>query len=275
MTVRAYLRYSPRTFYDKAVVDRYPPGAFAAFSAVLCLAEEQPERGRFRSERLLRLHLDEPMDGIRIGWGKWVAYLLEHGDLERRPDGSLYVAGWDEWQEGDVTVAERMARLRAKRSNAADRNADTVLVTPTVTVPAVTVPYSGSGSGSNSGSGGNTARESVHDKPDDDETALCLLAEQLSGTPYGLQLHSAMGQKAKAMLAKHGPAAVEAEWRRIAAEERGMPTVRQLVLGADNALNRVSSIAPPSPADRKADTEDFVARMNREAAEGKGGLRVS
>ena len=43
MTVRAYLRYSPRTFYDKAVVDRYPTGAFAAFSAVLCLAEEQPE----------------------------------------------------------------------------------------------------------------------------------------------------------------------------------------------------------------------------------------
>lgn len=107
------------------------------------------------------------------------------------------------------------------------------------------------------------------DRPTDDETALCLLAEQLSGTPYGLQLHSAMGQKATAMLRKHGPAAVEAEWRRIAVEERGMPTVRQLVLGADNALNRVSSIAPATPADRKAETEDFVARMNREAAEAK------
>lgn len=114
--------------------------------------------------------------------------------------------------------------------------------------------------------------EPMVDRPTDDEMALCLLAEQLSGTPYGLQLHSAMGQKAVAMLRKHGPAAVEAEWRRIAAEERGMPTVRQLVLGADNALNRVSSPAPASPADRKAETAAFVARINREVEESKRGL---
>lgn len=124
MSTRAYLRLSPSAFHDKAVVDQYPPGAFAAFCAVLCLAEEQPERGRFRSERLLRLHLDEPMDGVRLGWGKWVPFLLSHGDLERCPNGSLYVSGWDEWQEGDVTVKERMARLRFKKSNGADRNTD-------------------------------------------------------------------------------------------------------------------------------------------------------
>ena len=110
------------------------------------------------------------------------------------------------------------------------------------------------------------------DRPTDEETALCLLAESLSGTPYGLQLHSAMGQKAVAMLRKHGPAAVEAEWRRIATEERGMPTVRQLVLGADNALNRVSSPAPASPSDRKAEMAEFVDRMNREAAEAVRGV---
>lgn len=122
MTARAYLRYSPSTFKDKVVDDGYPAGAFAAFSAVLCLAEEQPERGRFRSERLLRLLLDEPKDGVRLGWGKWVSYLVDHGDIRRQQDGSLYVVGWDEWQEGDVTVAERMKRLRDRKRNGDDRN---------------------------------------------------------------------------------------------------------------------------------------------------------
>lgn len=123
MSARAYLRLSPDTFRDKAVADGYPAGAFAAFCAVLCLAEEQPERGRFRSERLLRLLLDEPRDGVRLGWGRWVPFLIEHGDLVRQADGALYVVRWDEWQEGDVTVRERMARLRATRaSGCADRN---------------------------------------------------------------------------------------------------------------------------------------------------------
>lgn len=132
--MRAYLRYSPRTFHDKAVVDRYPPGAFAAFGALLCLAEEQPERGRFRSERLLRLLLDEPEDGVKLGWGKWVPFLIEHGDLVRQDRGVLYVVGWDEWQEGDFTVAERVARLRRKRRD--DVTADvTDAVTADVTGP--------------------------------------------------------------------------------------------------------------------------------------------
>lgn len=116
--MRAYLRYSPKAFHDKVVVGGYPPGAFAAFCALLCLGEEQPERGRFRSERLLRLLLDEPEEGVKVGWGKWVKYLLEHGDLVRLDRGVLYIAGWDEWQEGDFTVAERVARLRRKRRDA-------------------------------------------------------------------------------------------------------------------------------------------------------------
>jgi hypothetical protein len=127
--MRAYLRYSPKTFHDKVVVAGYPPGAFAAFCALLCLGEEQPERGRFRSERLLRLLLDEPEDGVKVGWGKWVKYLIDHGDLVRQDRGVLYIVGWDEWQEGDFTVAERVARLRKKRR---DANAE---VTEDVTAP--------------------------------------------------------------------------------------------------------------------------------------------
>lgn len=159
MTTRAYIRYSPRAFYDKVVVDGYSPGAYAAFNAVLCLAEEQPERGRFRSEKLLRLLLDEPEDGVRLGWGKWVPYLIEHGDLVRQERGVLYVAGWDEWQEGDVTVAERMKRLRSKKSNGADRNTDIGDDTP----PTVTVPSDRGESGGRSRGGSR----GVGDAPDD------------------------------------------------------------------------------------------------------------
>lgn len=177
MTARAYLRYSPRAFHEKVVVDGYPPGAYAAFNAVLCLAEEQPERGRFRSEKLLRLMLDEPEDGVRIGWGKWVRYLIDHGDLMRQDRGSLYVVGWDEWQEGDVTVAERMTRLRAKKSHGADRNGSGESDTPSI----VTVPSerrqaaeAGGGGGSRGGGGGHAPADDVmrHGLPHiDPETA--------------------------------------------------------------------------------------------------------
>lgn len=149
------------------------------------------------------------------------------------------------------------------RNDAPQRNGRAEPASPLLSSPSLSTPLH---------SAPSREQEPLTDKATDDETALCLLAEQLSGTPYGLQLHSAMGQKAKAMLAKHGPAAVEREWRRITAEERGMPTVRQLVLGADNALNRVSSPAPASPADRKAEVADFVERMNREAAEARKGM---
>lgn len=200
MTVRAYLRLSPATFHDKVVVDGYPAPAFAAFLAVLCLAEEQPERGRFRSERLLRLLLDEPKDGVRLGWGKHIRYLIDHGDLVRLDDGSLLVVGWDEWQEGDVTVAERMKRLRERRANAGWRNAKpdpvtpqvtptvTVPVTPAVTPPTVTVPSSVGISGSGGISGGGSVGPSrptpdgSKTRSDDEELLARYLAQWSSAT---------------------------------------------------------------------------------------------
>lgn len=153
---RAYIRFSPKAFHEKVVIDGYPPGAFAAFAAVLCMAEEQPERGRFRSERLLRLLLDEPEEGVHVGWGKWVKYLLEHGDLVKQDRGVLYVVNWDEWQEGDFTVAERVARLRKKRKDA------TAAATDDVTVPRVITPSDGGGKPSAVG-----RRPSADDRPTD------------------------------------------------------------------------------------------------------------
>jgi len=134
--MRAYLRLDPNLVDKKA---DYPDGAYRAFVDTLCHAEQQQPRGRFRSRKLLAVLL-----GKR---GRWIPYLIEHGDLAETPSGRVYVDGWDEWQEGDVTVSERMKRLRSR-----DRTV-TPTDTPSVTVQTVTVPSSGGGGGSASGGG--------------------------------------------------------------------------------------------------------------------------
>jgi hypothetical protein len=135
MGSRAYLRLDPLLRRKKA---DYPDAALAAYVLVLCAAEGQPRRGRFESAAILRAFL-----GKRA---RQTAYLLQRRDLipaeeHRCPNcpkddpapGELYVDGWDEWQEGDWTVSDRVARIRNKH------RADTDGVTPDVT-PAVTEP---------------------------------------------------------------------------------------------------------------------------------------
>jgi hypothetical protein len=101
---RAYLRLDPGFDEHK---ESYPDGPYAALITTFCLAESQPERGRFRNARFLRALM-----GKR---GRHLAYLMAHGDLVELPDGRLYVDGWDEWQEHDWKVQERLERLRERR----------------------------------------------------------------------------------------------------------------------------------------------------------------
>jgi hypothetical protein len=121
---RAYLRLDPGYDERKAA---YPDGPYATLIACICLGESQPHRGRFRSERFLRSLLEKR--------ARWVPYLVSHGDLLVLDDGRLYVDGWDEWQEGDWKVMERVERIRNKR-----RNKRTVDVTVGVTVATVSPP---------------------------------------------------------------------------------------------------------------------------------------
>jgi hypothetical protein len=103
----------------------------------------------------------------------------------------------------------------------------------------------------------------VEDIPDDDLTTLQKLAEQLTGVLYGFPRHAGFGPQVAALLRKHGVAAIQREWQRIAADERGMPTVKQLVFGADDALNRVPK---PGPAESASDREDReLAELRAEA----------
>ena len=94
---RAYLRIDPNI--DQTV------GDLEGFVRLLCSAARQPERGRFRDRAVLER---------AVGRAK-VAKMIARGDVSALEDGRLYVQGWDEWQEGDLTVGERMKRMRARR----------------------------------------------------------------------------------------------------------------------------------------------------------------
>lgn len=119
---RAYLRLDPDFFDRKAIDQGYPAGAIAALVGTICHAEHQPKRGRYRDARVLRALLGPH--------AKWIDFLIEKGDLAKR-GAELYVDGWDEWQEGDWKVGERVRRIR-------NRRAVTPEVTADVTVPTVT-----------------------------------------------------------------------------------------------------------------------------------------
>lgn len=107
---RAYLRIDPNL--DMTHPD---PGSFVR---LLCAAARQPDRGRFRDRGLL----------VRAVGRAKVGALAARGDVAQLPDGRWYVVGWDEWQEGDYTVAERMKRMRQRRST--QRHTVTVASSP-------------------------------------------------------------------------------------------------------------------------------------------------
>lgn len=128
---RAYIRVDPGFYERKVIEDRFPLPAVAALVGCFCMAELQPVRGRFRDRSVLR---------ALLGSGsRWVSFLIERGDLIVQDNGTVYVDGWDEWQEGDVTVKERMERIRNRRK---------------VTVGTVSPPSKAeSGAGRNDGAG--------------------------------------------------------------------------------------------------------------------------
>ena len=95
---RAYLRIDPN-------IDQAYPELRNTFVGLLCSAGRQPERGRYRDRRLVEGLHSRP----------FVARSYARGDLVDLDDGRTYLVGWDEWQEGDMTVAERMRRMRDRR----------------------------------------------------------------------------------------------------------------------------------------------------------------
>lgn len=107
--MRAYHRIDPLMDERKS---HYTPAQLGTYVKVQLLAGRQTHRGRFRSQRALE-------GALPAAYAKHVPFLIEQRDLVVLEDGALYLDGWDEWQEGDVTVKERMARLRNRHRNGA------------------------------------------------------------------------------------------------------------------------------------------------------------
>jgi hypothetical protein len=106
--MRAYHRVDPLMDERKS---HYTPAQFGAFLKVQLVSGRQTHRGRFRSIEALRMALPS-------SYARHVDFLVAEGDIVITKDGRAYVDGWDEWQEGDVTVKDRMARLRNRKRNA-------------------------------------------------------------------------------------------------------------------------------------------------------------
>lgn len=101
---RAYLRMDPN-------LDQHPDPD--GMMRLMCAAARQPIRGHFKFRSTIVDILGEPR----------VRAMIRRDDIVKTADGGWYLDGWDEWQEGDLTVAERMRRMRARRT--AQRNAVT------------------------------------------------------------------------------------------------------------------------------------------------------
>ncbi len=128
---RAYLRLDPDFATRKGA---YPDGPYRALIDTFCAAEAEPKRGSFRSMAVLRAVIGKS--------ARHLPYLFQHNDLIQLPDGRIYVVGWDEWQEGNWQVAERMRRVRERREGVTSETVTTVtpMTVTMVTPPAVTVP---------------------------------------------------------------------------------------------------------------------------------------
>ena len=94
---KAYLRIDPN-------IDQTRPD-LAAYVRLMCAANRQPRRGRFKSLDLI---------AAIVGRAAAKRYITS-GDLVLDADGRYVLDGWDSWQEGDLTVGDRMRRLRRKR----------------------------------------------------------------------------------------------------------------------------------------------------------------
>lgn len=146
--MRAYFRIDPKMVENKLKAG-YTPAQIGAYVMLLSQAEQQPHRGRFRSLVELKAAMDCMVEeaGPSAAMSKYVPFLLKQRDVVKLDGGPYYVDGWDEWQEGNWQVAERMRRVRERKHahgpdtppiTRADTGAgtpvDTARVTPPVTV---------------------------------------------------------------------------------------------------------------------------------------------
>lgn len=238
---KAYLRLDPNI--DQTHAD---PGAMVT---LMCAANRQPHRGRFRSRAIA-----EKVCGRKI-----VTAALGRGDLEAEADGRLYLVGWDEWQEGDWTVGERQKRIRNRRNGVTSDplpERDTVTVEPLHDRAAPSEALGRKGFRAEDVlSDALTAPANGHDPTDAEWNRLRRLFMDLTGQAYPLPNRlSGYGATAWAWMSLPW-SQVESAVRSVASTIDGTPTVKQLVFGAEDVLHpvpRMSGNPKQAKADEKA-----------------------
>lgn len=114
---KAYLRIDPHlaSTHESA----------GEFVRLLEAAYQQPRRGRFKNLAVLRAAAGRGIADRAVQRRDVVDHTgakdcLDHDGKPRAfctgELPHLYLNAWDEWQEGDVTVGERVARIRARKA---------------------------------------------------------------------------------------------------------------------------------------------------------------
>lgn len=220
----------------------YPDGPIVALVFAFCKAAEQPEPGTFDSVPILRAILDATGNKR----GRWVQFLIEHGDVVVGADGRATLPNWRSFQE-EGTSTERVRKHRAnKRGNGRGNgigNADETLHATDEE------PYAGAPPRRDEVS---RLRRTSHDVgASDDARALAgengarrdepvwqtiLALEEIAG-PFGFTAGSAAFEKLSGDVAAFGADRVIAEYRSLRAELNGSPVVpEQIVFGAHKRL---------------------------------------
>lgn len=241
---RAYLRLDPMFDERKSA---YPDGAYRALIATFCLSEHQPVRGRFRSQAFLAALLE--------GRGKWVKYLLDKHDIRLEPDGRIYVVGWDEWQEGDHTVGDRVARIRSRRNTAPVTGDVTVSVTAPVSAGVTGHRYSYSGGNELPATSGDQSPVTSEEEPEGE--ALTWLAQ------HGCYIKPANGyhQTIVTLIERKGSPAVISAFERLSHAGVSDGDTKGFVFGATDLLNPRPNIRALEAEDRAEEREE--AHRNR------------
>ena len=173
---KAYLRMDPD-------IDAKHPDNLAEFVRIMCAANRQPWRGRFRSRAVVEALVGKAPTKRAIERGDLIP-ASQHSCRQCPPgDGpdALYLDGWDTWQEGDLTVAERMRGYRASRN--AKRNGT---VTPTVT-PSVTDHHANRNGPSRQQDNKTTSDDDPPNPPDEIELLTDDLLAPSTATPKQLR----------------------------------------------------------------------------------------
>lgn len=119
--VRSYIRFDPQRV-EKMLSTGYSPSLIAAWMMLQSQAEQQVQRGRFKSLGILKAAMDcaEETGGPKARMSQLIPALLDRGDLVRLDDGTYYADGWDELQEGDQDPKQRMVLVRGRKARPGD-----------------------------------------------------------------------------------------------------------------------------------------------------------